>query len=66
MRRRLIHRDRHRPRNYTDQDARLVAAESRAKALWEQAEWLHAVVMKRDDQNHWQESVNQLFKGGSA
>ena len=47
-----------------EQELRLVEAERRANVLFQTAEWLHAVVVKRDLENHWQASVNQLFYGG--
>lgn len=47
-------------------EGRLVDAEKRANVLFEKAEWLHAVVTRRDQQNHWQDSVNRLFLGGKS
>lgn len=46
-------------------EARLVDAEERAETLLKRAEFLRAVVLRRDQRNHWQESVNQLFQGGT-
>lgn len=45
-------------------EVRLEDAEKRANALFETAEWLRTVVTRRDQENHWQAAVNQLFLGG--
>lgn len=47
-----------------EQEVRLENAEKRANLLVERASWLHAVVLKRDQENHWQDSVDRLFLGG--
>jgi hypothetical protein len=47
-----------------EKQERLDSAEKRANVLYARAEWLHAVVVARDAQNHWQESVNSLFWEG--
>ena len=56
-------------RNY-DQEAadecRLQDAESRVEKLLEKADFLRTVVSRRDEQNHWQESVNRLFATGGG
>lgn len=44
-------------------EVRLVDAESRANTVYEKALWLHTIVVRRDQANHWQESVNQMFQG---
>lgn len=49
-----------------EHEARLVDAENRANVLFEKAEWLHTVVSRRDQENHWQDSVNRLFLGGKT
>ena len=45
-------------------EVRLQDAEKRANVLVQQAEWLRTAVARRDQQNGWQDSVNQLFLGG--
>ena len=49
----------------SDREERLVHAEKRANVLFARAEWLHTVVTRRDQENHWQDSVNRLFLGGN-
>lgn len=44
---------------------RLEDAEKRANVLFEKAAWVHAVVVRRDRDNHWQAAVNELFLGGN-
>lgn len=48
-----------------EQEANLVAAETRSHVLLEKASWLHTIVSRRDQENHWQDSVNRLFLGGN-
>lgn len=50
--------------NEREKEERLVDAEKRVNVLFEKAEWLHTVVTRRDQENHWQTSVDQLFLGG--
>lgn len=52
--------------NVVAQEDRLVRAEKRANVLFEKAEWLHTVVTRRDQENHWQAAVNRLFLGGNS
>jgi hypothetical protein len=47
------------------QEDRLLRAEKRANVLFEKADWLHTIVTRRDQENHWQASVNRLFLGGN-
>jgi hypothetical protein len=44
----------------------LAAAEKRANKLYDKVEGLAAVVLHRDEQNNWGDSVNQLFLGGGG
>lgn len=44
----------------------LVDAEKRANVLFARAEWLYTIVMKRDEANHWQAAVDELFLGGKT
>ena len=48
-----------------EHDERIQDAEKRANRLIETAEWIRAAVAKRDQENSWQRSVNQLFLGES-
>lgn len=48
-----------------EQEVRLVDAEMRVNVLLRKAESLRAVVTRRDQENHWQASVNRLFLGGT-
>ena len=48
-----------------ERELRLVDAEKRANVLDQTAEWIRAAVARRDEQNSWQASVNQLFLGGN-
>jgi hypothetical protein len=48
-----------------EQEARLEDAEKRVDTLYDKTEWLRTVVVRRDQENHWQASVNRLFQGGS-
>ena len=48
-----------------DREERLSAAEGRANEVYEKAQWLRTIVARRDQANHWQESVNRLFSGGT-
>lgn len=52
-------------RNECEHESRLQDAETRANRLVETAEWIRASVAHRDQENHWQASVNRLFLGGS-
>lgn len=45
-------------------EERLLDAEKRVNVLIQTAEWIHTAVSRRDQDNHWQDSVNQLFVGG--
>lgn len=47
-----------------ESELRLVDAEKRVNVLVATAEWLHHTVARRDADNHWQASVNELFLGG--
>lgn len=49
-----------------DHEVRLALAENRANNVYEKAMWLRTIVARRDDENHWQESVSSLFQGGST
>lgn len=53
------------PATQDEQEDRLLSAEKRANVLFEKADWLHTIVMRRDQENHWQASVNRLFLGGN-
>lgn len=48
-----------------EHDERLQDAEKRANAVIQTAEWIRNAVARRDEQNSWQRSVNQLFLGES-
>jgi hypothetical protein len=52
------------PVDVEEKERRLDDAETRANVLFVRAEWLRAAVARRDAENHWQQSVNQLFLGG--
>lgn len=64
-----LHRKKNQPTPPTEervaQEGRLVAAETRSHLLLEKASWLHTMVSRRDQENHWQDSVNRLFLGGN-
>lgn len=47
-------------------EVELVHAEERATSLFDKAVELHTLVMRRDQENHWQQAVNNLFSGGKA
>lgn len=49
-----------------EKEARLVDAEKRANVLLRTADLIHSAVARRDQENHWQASVNQLFLGESS
>jgi hypothetical protein len=49
-----------------EKEVALVAAEKRANVLYERAEWLYTIVLRRDQENGWQASVNQLFNQGGS
>jgi hypothetical protein len=44
----------------------LEEAEARANTLVDRAVQLQTLVMRRDQENHWQQAVNKLFSGGKA
>jgi hypothetical protein len=44
----------------------LEEAEARANTLVDKAVQLQTLVMRRDQENHWQQAVNNLFSGGKA
>lgn len=46
-----------------EQEMRLTAAETRANNVYEKAIELRTMVVRRDQANHWQESVSKLFQG---
>jgi hypothetical protein len=48
-----------------ENEERLSRAEARANNVFEKALALHTIVTRRDQANHWQESVNRLFSGGN-
>lgn len=52
-------------RNESEHEERLLDAEKRANVLVQTAEWIQATVARRDQENHWQASVNRLFLGES-
>lgn len=47
-------------------DTDLVEAEKRAETLFTKAVQLQTLVTRRDQENHWQQAVNNLFSGGKA
>jgi hypothetical protein len=49
-----------------EKNAELERAEQRADTLFAKAVELHTLVMRRDQENHWQQAVNKLFSGGHA
>lgn len=49
-----------------EREERLRDAENRVNVLVQTAEWIHTAVARRDQDNHWQDSVDRLFLGGQA
>lgn len=52
------------PKKNDEADERLNEAESRVERLMQRVDRVVAASRRRDEQNHWQESVNRLFFGG--
>lgn len=52
------------PKKNDEADERLNEAESRVERLLQRVDRVAAASLRRDEQNHWQESVNRLFFGG--
>lgn len=46
-----------------EHELRLNEAENRANNVYEKAMELRTMVVRRDQANHWQESVNRLYQG---
>lgn len=47
-----------------EREHELVEAEQRADSLFQRVVVLQTLVMRRDQENHWQQAVNELFSGG--
>ena len=52
------------PKKNDGADERLNEAESRVERLIRRVDCVATATLRRDKQNHWQESVNRLFSGG--
>lgn len=56
-----------RPPDHDEEDeVRLATAETRAETLFSKAVQLKTIVSRRDQANHWQAAVNELFSGGKT